>query len=183
MYNYFLANILVFLRRPGAENFIKIGEKMKPLIIVYSYHHMNTLKVANALGKILDAEVININNENIKSIEESRIIAFGEGIDSAKHYSQLLKYVEGLKNNTNRKVFIFSTSAIMGERKVKKDHEALRNILKLKGYLIQDEFSCKGYNTNLFLKYFGGMNKGRPNSDDLKSAEEFAQRMKSKLEN
>jgi flavodoxin len=156
---------------------------MKPLIIVYSYHHMNTLKVANTFGEILDAEVININNENTKNIDESRIIAFGAGIDSAKHYPQLLNYVEGLKNQNNKKVFIFSTCAIMGERKIKKDHETLRNMLKLKGYLIQDEFSCKGYNTNLFLKYFGGMNKGRPNSDDLKSAEEFAQRMKSKLAN
>jgi flavodoxin len=29
----------------------------KSLLIVYSYHHKNTLKVAKAIAKILDAEV------------------------------------------------------------------------------------------------------------------------------
>ena len=37
-----------------------------------------------------------------------------------------------------------------------------------------DEFQCKGFNTNSFLRLFGGMNKGRPNTEDLKNAEEFA---------
>jgi len=43
-----------------------------------------------------------------------------------------------------------------------------------KGYSVIGEFSCKGFNTNSFLKYFGGMNKDRPNSEDLKNAEKFA---------
>jgi hypothetical protein len=29
-----------------------------------------------------------------------------------------------------------------------------------------------------FLKYIGGMNKGRPNAEDLKHAEEFAENLK-----
>jgi flavodoxin len=53
--------------------------------------------------------------------------------------------------------------------------------LKLKGYVIVDEFSCKGFNTNSFLKLFGGMNKGRPNTEDLKHAEEFALNLKEKI--
>jgi flavodoxin len=35
-----------------------------------------------------------------------------------------------------------------------------------------------GFNTNSFLKLFGGINKGRPNAEDLKRAEEFAQKLK-----
>jgi len=54
----------------------------------------------------------------------------------------------------------------------------LREKLQSKGYMIVDEFSCKGFNTNSFLKLFGGMNKGRPNALDLKHAEEFAQNLK-----
>ncbi|MFX1572859.1 MAG: hypothetical protein ACFFB0_08920 [Promethearchaeota archaeon] len=42
---------------------------------------------------------------------------------------------------------------------------------------IIDEFQCKDFNTNSFMKYFGGMNKGRPNVEDLKYAEEFAQKL------
>jgi flavodoxin len=40
------------------------------------------------------------------------------------------------------------------------------------------EFGCAGFNTNKFLKYFGGINKGRPNSEDLKHAEEFALKLR-----
>jgi hypothetical protein len=36
--------------------------------------------------------------------------------------------------------------------------------------MIVDEFGCAGLNTNGFLKFFGGMNKGRPNAEDPKHA-------------
>ena len=41
--------------------------------------------------------------------------------------------------------------------------------------MIVDEFTCAGFNTNSFSKLFGGINKGRPNAQDLKRAEKFAQ--------
>jgi flavodoxin len=44
--------------------------------------------------------------------------------------------------------------------------------------MIIDEFSCAGFNTNSFLKLFGGLNKGRPNAEDLKHAEVFAENLK-----
>jgi hypothetical protein len=43
--------------------------------------------------------------------------------------------------------------------------------------MIVDEFICAGVNTNIFLRLFGGTNKGRPNAEDLKHAEEFAQNL------
>jgi flavodoxin len=52
--------------------------------------------------------------------------------------------------------------------------------LELKGYVIVDEFNCGGFNTNSFLKYFGGINKGKPDAEDLKRAEEFAQNLQKK---
>ena len=62
----------------------------------------------------------------------------------------------------------------MGKAKAARDHAALRDKLMAKGYIIVGEFSCRGFNTNSFMKYLGGMNRGRPNADDLKHAEEFA---------
>ena len=70
----------------------------------------------------------------------------------------------------------------MGKEKVAEDHSLLREKLQSKGYNILDEFACKGYNTNSFLKYLGGMNKGRPNAEDLKHAKEFAQNLKKNME-
>lgn len=46
-------------------------------------------------------------------------------------------------------------------------HRALRDRLKSKGYVVAGEFSCPGFNTNMFLRHFRGVNKGRPNTADL----------------
>jgi flavodoxin len=64
------------------------------------------------------------------------------------------------------------------EEYTRKCHTTLKETLQSKGYTIVDEFGCAGFNTNKFLKYFGGINKGRPDSEDLKHAEEFATKLK-----
>jgi len=151
---------------------------IKSLLVLYSYHHNNTEKIANVLAKVLDAQIKTPQQINPEELQEYSLIGFGSGIYSEKHHKFLLDLADKLPPVTNRKAFIFSTSAITGEAKVAKDHSLLREKLKSKGYLILDEFSCKGFNTNSFLKLFGGMNKGRPNALDLKHAEEFAQNLK-----
>jgi flavodoxin len=65
---------------------------------------------------------------------------------------------------------------------IDKNHSSLKEKLQSKGYIIVDDFSCAGYNTNSFLKLIGGINKGRPNAEDLKNAEEFAQKLKQNLQ-
>jgi hypothetical protein len=69
----------------------------------------------------------------------------------------------------------------MNEEYVTNNHAPLREKLQSKGYVIIGEFSCLGHNTNSFLKAFGGINNGRPNTDDLKHAEEFALNLKEKV--
>ena len=151
---------------------------MKSLLVLYSYHHNNTEKIAKVFAKVLDAPIKTAQQINPEELQEYSLIGFGSGIFSAKHHQFLLDLADKLPKVTNKKAFIFSTSAIMGEAKVAQDHSTLREKLQSKGYLIADEFSCKGFNTNSFLKLFGGMNKGRPNALDLKHAEEFAQNLK-----
>jgi flavodoxin len=160
------------------ENGVMEAKPGKCLIIVYSYHHNNTAKIANVFAEVLQAQVKTPDQVAVEELEEYDLIGFGSGIDSAKHYKELLDLAEQLPEVSRKSCFIFSTSAIMGEKKVEKDHFALRQKLQSKGYSVKGEFSCKGFNTNSFLKYFGGMNKGRPNSEDLKNAEEFALNLK-----
>lgn len=144
------------------------------LIIVYSYHHNNTMKVAEEFSKVLGAKVIQPEQVIFDELEEYNLIGFGAGIDSGRHYKPLLDLADMLPVVNKKQAFIFSTSAILGDAKVAKDHSMLRQKLQSKGYTIIGEFSCKGYNTNSFLKYFGGMNKSNPDSSDLKNAQEFA---------
>ncbi|GAH66612.1 unnamed protein product [marine sediment metagenome] len=155
---------------------------MKSLLVLYSYHHNNTAKIANVFAKVLDAQIKTPQQINPEELQEHNLIGFGSGIYGEKHHNILLGLADKLPQVTNRKAFIFSTSAIMGEAKVAKDHSTLREKLQSKGYLIVDEFSCKGFNTNSFLKLFGGMNKGRPSAEELKHAEEFAQNLKRNLQ-
>ncbi len=155
---------------------------MRALLILYSYHHNNTEKVANVFAKVLDAQIKTPQQINLEELQEYNLIGFGSGIYDEKHHKHLLDLADKLPQVTNKKAFIFSTSAMQGKAKVAKDHSLLREKLRSKGYMIVDEFSCKGFNTNSFMKYFGGMNKGRPNAEDLKHAEEFAQNLKQNLQ-
>lgn len=151
------------------------GDMLKKcLIIVHSYHHNNTLKVADEFSKVLNAKVTSPDHVILEELKEYELLGFGAGIDSGRHYKPILDLVDMLPWVNKKPAFIFSTSAIQGDAKVYNDHSVLRQKLQSKGYAIIGEFSCKGFNTNSFLKYFGGMNKGKPDSDDLKHAEKFA---------
>jgi flavodoxin len=149
----------------------------KCLIIVYSYHHNNTAKIADAFSAVLHATVKTPSQVILPELQDYDLIGFGAGIDSGRHYKPLLDFVDGMPEVNKKTGFIFSTSAIQGEDKVRKDHTLLRQKLSSKGYTLAGEFSCKGFNTNSFLKYFGGINKDRPNSEDLSHAKEFAQNL------
>ncbi|MHA1932801.1 MAG: flavodoxin family protein [Promethearchaeota archaeon] len=155
-----------------------ISLPMKSLLVLLSYHHKNTEKIANVFAKVLDAQIKPPQQINPEELQEYNLIGFGSGIYGGKHHELLLDLADNIPPVTNRNAFIFSTSALTGKAKVAEDHSLLREKLQSKGYMIVDEFACKGFNTNSFLKYFGGMNKGRPNAEDLKHAEEFAQNLK-----
>lgn len=151
------------------------------LIILYSYHHNNTEKIAEVFAKILDAEIKNPDQVDFQEIQNYPILGFGSGIYSQKHHDLILKLAESLPNTSKKQAFLFSTAALTSKRKMGEDHSNLREKLQSKGYQIIDEFQCKGFNTNSFLKYFGGMNKGRPNAEDFKNAEQFARNLKQTL--
>jgi flavodoxin len=158
---------------------------IKSLLIVFSYHHHNTEKIAQVFAKVLDAQIKTPQQITPEELQEYSLIGFGSGIDSEKHHQVLLSLVDRLPQVTNRKAFIFSTygapEKFMSKEYVVKNHSTLREKLQSKGYMIVDEFSCAGLNTNSFLKLFGGINKGRPNSEDLKHAEEFAKNLKQNI--
>jgi len=149
---------------------------MESLLVLYSYHHNNTEKIANVFAKVLDAQIKTPQQINPEELQEYGLIGFGSGIYSAKHHKSLLDLADKLPQVTNRKAFIFSTSSNL--EPLSKNHSTLREKLQSKGYMIVDEFTCAGFNTNSFIKLIGGMNKGRPNAEDLKHAEEFAQNLK-----
>ena len=147
---------------------------MKSLIIFYSYHHNNTKKIAEVLARALNAKVRSAQNTSPEKPQRYDLVGFGSGIDSGKHHKVLLDLVDRLPQVNEKKAFVFSTAGMPSN----KFHLELKNKLQAKGYLIVDEFVCKGFNTNSFLKLFGGINRGRPNAEDLKHAEDFAMKLR-----
>ena len=159
---------------------------MRSLLVLYSYHHHNTEKVAKVIAKVLDAEIRAPQEVDPGELQGYDLMGFGSGIYSEKHHESLLDLADRLPQATGGRAFIFSTSgapsmALRGEQlgvTTKRFHSELRDKLQAKGYAIVGEFLCAGLNTNSFLRYFGGLNKGHPDADDLRHAEEFAKRLK-----
>jgi flavodoxin len=151
---------------------------MKSLLVLFSYHHNNTEKISKVFARVLDAQIKTPQEVDPEKLQQYDLIGFGAGIDSGKHYKPLLDLANKLLQVDNKNAFIFSTAGLTGKKKLAKDHSTLREKLEAKGYKVVDEFQCKGFNTNSFLKFFGEMNRGRPNAKDLKNAEDFAQDLK-----
>jgi flavodoxin len=155
---------------------------MKTLIVVSSSHHGNTGKVAAAMAGVLGADLLRPRDVDQAMMTRYDLVGFGSGIDSDRHYKDLLDCADELPAADGRRAFIFSTcgapASLAGEefpRKYsQKSHAGLRAKLVSRGYGIVGEFSCPGFNTNSFLKLLGGLNRGRPNAEDLRRAEEFA---------
>jgi len=159
---------------------------VKSLIVLVSYHHMNTQKVADVFAKVLDAQIKTPQQTSPEELKQFDLVGFGSGIYAGKNHQSLLDFVDKLPQVTYKKAFLFSTSGMpigtSGQNRLEeytsKCHTTLREKLQSKGYTIVSEFSCAGFNTNKFLKWFGGINKGRPNAEDLKHAEAFAEKLK-----
>lgn len=149
---------------------------MKSLIVLVSYHHNNTQKVAEVFAKVLDAQVKTPQQTSPEELQQYDLVGFGSGIYFGKHHKNLLELADKLPQLTNKNAFIFSTSG--DTRRIPQLHSALRKKLQSKGYKIVDEFNCAGFDTFGPLRLVGGIKKGRPNAEDLKQAEEFASKLK-----
>jgi flavodoxin len=155
------------------------------LLIVYSTHHTNTEAVAQAMAPNLSAAIVTPPEVHPNELAKYELVGFGSGIYSARHHASLLDLADRLPCVPAKSAFIFSTCGApafaVTREFILKNHLALRDRLLSKGYRILDEFGCVGWNTNSFLRFFGGINKGRPNAGDLHRAEEFARGLRQKL--
>jgi flavodoxin len=158
-----------------------MGQK-RSLLVLYSYHHKNTEKVAKAMAKVLDAEIKTPQEVRPEELREYDLVGFGSGIYSEKLHETVLGLADRLPQAAGGKAFIYSSNGApaslfsdsMSRDQMAKNHRLIKEKLQAKGYVIVGDFSCPGFNTNSFLKYLGGLNKGRPNEEDLERAEAFA---------
>jgi flavodoxin len=147
---------------------------MNAVIIYMSIHHQNTEKVAREIAGPLDAHLTTPLDFD-SDVSGYDLVGVGSGIYYAKHHESLLEFVGDLPSVNRKNAFIFSTR---GMGPVWVYHRPLRNLLLKKGFTIIGEFSCKGYDSNGFLRHLGGINRGHPNEEDLQRARVFAQSLR-----
>jgi flavodoxin len=149
---------------------------MKTLIVYLSYHHQNTEKIAKVVAEELEADLVPVNQAQADTVTTYDLIGFGSGIYGMKFHKTIMKFAEALPVVTEKQAFVFSTSGRGGT----KHHAAFKELLESRGFAIVGEFSCKAWDTVGPLRLVGGINKGRPNEEDLEHARVFARGLKEK---
>lgn len=145
----------------------------KTLIIVKSYHHGNTAKVAEAIGEVLQATLLDPDEVTSDSLDGYTLVGFGSGIYFGMFHPALKRTIRQLSTMVpNRPAFVFSTSGLPFLSRLW--HLPIKWKLRKKGFDVIGEFRCAGFDTVGPLWLIGGLNRGHPNSRDLSRARDFA---------
>ncbi len=126
----------------------------------------NTKKVAEAIAEELGVEALDITHP----VEGADILFLGNSMYAFTIDKNVKKFVQGLKVENAKEIVNFSTSASDSSTHKKVN----KNIKDPNIKLNENHFSIFGE--------FLGMNKGRPNEEDLKAAKEFARKIVDGLE-
>lgn len=144
---------------------------MKTIVIYESVHHGNTKKIADVIVKTLGADEMKAEDVNIDTVKDYDVIGFGSGIFYSKFHKNILQLIDKLPDLRGKKTFIFTTS---GTGNVKYN-DSIKEKLENHNLEIIGNFACNGFDTFGPFKLMGGISKGRPNEEDLKNAEKFAE--------
>jgi menaquinone-dependent protoporphyrinogen IX oxidase len=82
---------------------------VRSVVVVFSYHHGNTEKVAKAIAQVLDAQIRAPQEVRPEELREYDLIGLGSGIYGGRNHQDLLELADKLPPVTNGKAFIFST--------------------------------------------------------------------------
>lgn len=144
---------------------------MKVLITYNSVHRGNTEKVAKAMADAIGADILKYDEVDGYNILDYDLVGFDSGIYYGKANKDMIEFIDSLPPTKNRKAFIFTTS---GKGNPNYSSSLAKRVSET-GFEVIGEFTCKAFDVWGPLKLIGGINKGRPNTDDLKAAEIFVE--------
>lgn len=131
--------------------------------VIYASRGGNTKKLAEAIAKGAGTSAVSFDKYDADGGAD--ILFIGASLYAGKIHAKLSAFLATLTPEQVKKAVVFGTSARKeGAQDVISE---IKNLLEPKGIPIAEEtFHCCGS----FLL----MNRGRPNAEDLKNAEEFA---------
>ena len=84
-----------------------MNRECKSLIVVYSYHHKNTEKIAKVIANVLNASILSPKNITADDLQIYDLIGFGSGIYSSNVHESILTLVDSLPSVKDKMAFIF----------------------------------------------------------------------------
>jgi len=144
-------------------------------------HHNNTEKIAKVIAEELKAEIVKLSDLKNFNLQEYDLIGLGSGIYMGKYHNLMLNLVDKFENTLNKRFFMFSTSGSKEQQVGNNFNKSLREKIVAKGGKVVSIFNCPGFSDYGPLKLFGGMNKRRPNDEDIEKAIEFSHNLKPKI--
>jgi flavodoxin len=147
---------------------------MNAIIVCVSLSHGNTRRVADAMAEVLAAKVVTPSEADPAELAASDLVGFGSGVRNQKLYPELTDFARSLPLATGR-AFVFATS---GFPEFLHFTRPLVEVLRSKGYAVAPTFTCRAYDTWAPLKLVGGVNKNRPNAEDLTAARTYAEHLR-----
>ncbi|MDV7135912.1 flavodoxin family protein [Williamsia muralis] len=136
--------------------------------------HLNTRRIADAIGEVLGARVLAPEEATPTVLREADRVGFGSGIYWMGFDERLLRCIQELSDMTGCEAFVFGTSG-MPEPPFRRYTQRLGSILESRGFEVVDSFTCRGVDTWGPFKLVGGVNKGRPDDNDVQAARRFAE--------
>ena len=122
----------------------------------------NTKRLAEAIGKTVDAEALPISTPLTEPVD---ILFLGNSYYAFSIDPEVRSFVKSLDKNMVGKIVNFGSAALLNStyKKVKAEAD------KVGIPMDEREFHCKGE--------FKGVHKGKPDENDLKAAAEFAKKI------
>lgn len=150
------------------------GQPMNATIVCTSVSHGNTMRIAETMGRVLAARVVDPEQIDPAELSGSDLVGFGSGIFNMDFHPRLREFVASLPTVDRQAAFVFATSGLPVPP-FKRYTRHFAQALERKGYDVVGTFICRGFDTWLPFRIVGGIAKGRPTAAELDAAREFAE--------
>ena len=145
-------------------------EGKKIVIFYYSYSAMSTEKLVKGIqNSFPNIEILLLPSEEKNDVSSYDYIGFASGIYAWDFGKPIYEKLEKLKGLEGKKCFSLCTSTAGNEKYVLYPKESIEK----KGGKFIGGWGCPGKAVFFPLNLFGGVNKVRPNDDDIKTGSEY----------